>query len=334
MVVVFLVAGCSGDNSIKSFSIKKPNLEIEVGKSEVLEVIIEPVEKTLPDVKWKSSDTEIVTVDSVGRIIAHSTGTARVTVQSTDGKHFAECFVIVKEKAVEDILINRSLLELEIGQTEQLTATLLPYEAESEVIWSSDNEQIASVSDSGYVTAISAGMAVITVTSVEGAYSRTCTVTVLPEPPSDQIITVDDLILGGITLQDDANSIVEKLGNPESTTVEAVDNRHDPDYNTYFITWTYHDISFTFWTTQPKSEPEPTFSDRLLLISTESSKYETHRGIKVGDPLSKVYEQYGQEDIDLEENVLCYGDNTGYLFVKLFHENEIVTKIQVGSNLD
>ena len=66
---------------------------------------------------------------------------------------------------------------------EQLTATVLPDNATvKSVVWTSDNTEVATVDDQGIVTALKAGTATITATTVDGAKPAFCEVTVT-EPP-------------------------------------------------------------------------------------------------------------------------------------------------------
>lgn len=80
------------------------------------------------------------------------------------------------------LLVSKENLTLAFGGTEKLEVTInLPEGADEAVTWSSDNESIASVAQNGTVTAIAAGKANITVTSVNGKYSATTSVNVRPE---------------------------------------------------------------------------------------------------------------------------------------------------------
>lgn len=82
---------------------------------------------------------------------------------------------------VTGVTLNKATLELGIGATEKLTATVAPKDAKNKsVTWSSSDEDIATVSSTGEVTAVAEGTATITVTTVEGGFTATCEVTVLP----------------------------------------------------------------------------------------------------------------------------------------------------------
>ncbi len=73
--------------------------------------------------------------------------------------------------------IGRSSDSLSVGGAMQLTATLNP-ELAALFVWSSSNTNIARVSGNGIVTGISAGIAVITCASADGAYTAAFTLTV------------------------------------------------------------------------------------------------------------------------------------------------------------
>jgi len=79
---------------------------------------------------------------------------------------------------VTGINLNKSTLNLSSGNTSNLTATVTPSTATYKtVIWSSSDTGVASVNN-GVVTAVSAGTAIITASTFNGAYTAQCTVTV------------------------------------------------------------------------------------------------------------------------------------------------------------
>lgn len=82
--------------------------------------------------------------------------------------------------------------ELAVGETLQLTATPAPANTTDDVVWSSDAEEFATVSESGLVTAVVAGTAKISATY--GSVSATCTVHVSepdPEPEPSNLISFE-----------------------------------------------------------------------------------------------------------------------------------------------
>ena len=79
------------------------------------------------------------------------------------------------------IALDKTTAQLEAGETLQLTASLEPAGATGTVVWSSNAEAVATVNQSGLVTAVGAGSAIITATV--GELSATCTVTVTAVDP-------------------------------------------------------------------------------------------------------------------------------------------------------
>jgi uncharacterized protein YjdB len=83
----------------------------------------------------------------------------------------------------ESVTLNKSSMSLTIGATEQLKATILPTDVTNNTVsWSSNYPDIASVDNSGNVTALTAGITSITVTTNDGRLSATCEVTVFAIP--------------------------------------------------------------------------------------------------------------------------------------------------------
>ena len=121
-------------------------------------------------VSWTSSNPEVASVSAEGLVTALADGQTTITVTANDGSGVkAECTVTVKTK-VETITLNEVNKTLEIGDTFQLTAVITPDDAtDKTVVWSSGNESVATVSESGLVKALKPGMATITATAADGS---------------------------------------------------------------------------------------------------------------------------------------------------------------------
>lgn len=102
-----------------------------------------------------------------------------------------------------DIVLNYSSLVLEVGQTQQLQATLLPGgTVPVEPFWSSGDHDVATVDDNGMVTAIAAGSTTIRVSTSDGyRLNAECTVTVTePAPPAKHLCYLYNNNYGNIFL--------------------------------------------------------------------------------------------------------------------------------------
>lgn len=86
---------------------------------------------------------------------------------------------------VTSVALDQEELSLVAGENETLTASILPLVASNQkVTWTSSDDTVATVDENGVVTAVSAGAAVITVTTEDGGLTATCTVAVTPKPSS------------------------------------------------------------------------------------------------------------------------------------------------------
>lgn len=95
---------------------------------------------------------------------------------------------------VSNVVLNKTSLVLTVGESEILTATVLPDNVEDKnVLWSSSSESVASVDANGKVIAITKGTAIITATA--GNKKATCEVTINPILVSSVIINKNDLTL-------------------------------------------------------------------------------------------------------------------------------------------
>src|SRR5690625_1376982 len=90
-----------------------------------------------------------------------------------------------KEETVTGVQLDLEKLDIKVGEKAELTANVTPEEATNkEVLWSSDNEEVATVDENGQVTGVSAGTTEITVTTVDGEYQATVEV-IVEEKESD-----------------------------------------------------------------------------------------------------------------------------------------------------
>ena len=80
---------------------------------------------------------------------------------------------------VNEVSLDKTELALTVGDTQTLTATITPNDANNKnVSWSSDKPSVATVDENGKVTAVAVGTANITVKTVDGGKTAVCAVTV------------------------------------------------------------------------------------------------------------------------------------------------------------
>ena len=142
--------------------------------------IIPPSYATEQGIKWSSSDEEVAVVNSKGRVIALSSGTATITAMATDGSEvYASCEVVVR-RMVESIQLNQTSVKLIVGNTFSLSAMVSPKDAyDTSFTWSTTDDDIAMILGNGRIVAVSAGTTTITAKANDGSeVTATCEVMV------------------------------------------------------------------------------------------------------------------------------------------------------------
>ena len=93
-------------------------------------------------------------------------------------------FVVdVKYVPATSVSISESNIQLEVSDSRQLTASLLPENCtDKTILWKSDNEKVATVSDNGMIIARSAGKCSIIVSTADNLIQAKCVVTVVKIP--------------------------------------------------------------------------------------------------------------------------------------------------------
>lgn len=166
--------------AVTGMTLEKKSIEVEKGKTETINAIITPENATRKGITWTSSDTNVATVTN-GVVKGISAGTATITATTKDGNFTDTCEVTVTQNAVTGIRISEKLIDLGMGYKKQITATIMPDDAtDKSVEWTSENPEIATVSDNGTITGKSYGRTVVTATTTDGGYTAKCVVRVKP----------------------------------------------------------------------------------------------------------------------------------------------------------
>ena len=157
-------ASCSVTVSVpvSSITLDKEEISIVEGETTQLTVTIYPSDATDSNISWTSTNTSIATVSQDGLVVAIKEGESMIA--ATVGGKTAQCKVFVSKKPtpVEEITLNTTKLELKKGQSVTLVATVSPPDAtDKTVTWTTTNSSVATVDQSGKVTAIKSGTAVI-----------------------------------------------------------------------------------------------------------------------------------------------------------------------------
>ena len=170
--------------AVTGVKLSAASMTLREGDKGTLTATVEPANATNKNVEWWTSDLDVVSVTSTsggsnGYVEARGAGKATVTVKTEDGEFSASCEITVekKEVPVTGIALEQSSLLLPVGNTYTLRAHVQPSNAtDQDIKWGSSNGGVATVDQTGKVTAVAAGTVDILAT-LAGKFAR-CTVQV------------------------------------------------------------------------------------------------------------------------------------------------------------
>ena len=155
---------------------------LAVGQTDTLTYSFLPSTATSTGVTWSSSDETVATVDQNGVVTAKKVGKATITAKAKTGTAQASCEYTVIEKQVvkiTKITIEAKTKKVTVGKTIQLKAIVEPENATEGVVWSSSDESILTVDQTGKVTGVKAGKAKVTASNSDGTIKDSVTITVV-----------------------------------------------------------------------------------------------------------------------------------------------------------
>ena len=183
-----------------SIVLDQQTITINVYDEHQLNATVYPENATDTTIIWTSSDETVVKVSNSGRITGVSAGKATITAAC--GNVSASCEVEVVIVGPNEIILNKQAIMTTVNSVYQLHATVYPEDVtDKTVIWTSSDESVAKVSDSGYVTGISVGKATITASC--GNVSASCDVEVEVENFIKTQPTADNLLVELNTPEED-----------------------------------------------------------------------------------------------------------------------------------
>jgi len=248
--------------SFEDFVIKK-------GCSRKLNYYLYPSDATdIEGISFESDNPAIVDVSAEGVLNAKNNGQATITIKFEGIRKQIDVVVVNPLKNLE---LNYKTYQLKSQSTLQLEATLTPEDTSDTLIeWKSDNEDVATVDDTGLVTAHRKGIATITASS--GGISDNCTI-VCPDQPmtgirmSDCVVEFGKIVAPPISyLPSDTSDDRTAVFTSDNETVIAItdDNRLEAkSIGTAHITGTVGDFTDSCTITVIKADPEIVIPNEL-----------------------------------------------------------------------
>ena len=193
LLTIILVLSISFSNAesaasiqIKSIKLEKTSISLLLGASDdaakdQIKFSVTPENATATAFSYSSSNDAVVTVDSEGNLQAVGIGKAKITISPNEEKP--------KAKAICNVTVGQAVTKISIPSSQtiskkktlSLKPTIEPKEASSKkVIFSSSNENVATVTNAGLVKGVNCGSATITCTAADGSGVATkCEITVI-----------------------------------------------------------------------------------------------------------------------------------------------------------
>ena len=174
---------------VTSVVVNKESLTLKVGNTYSLSAKVYPENATNKNVTWISSNSDIVSVSSNGKIKAKRTGSATITAKTSNGVSDSTIVTVkansVKPKKptepvnpyeVTDISLNRETATISVGGKVKVNYTISPATATNKnVTWSISDKSVISVSRDGIITGLKVGTSKATVKTYN---NKTATITV------------------------------------------------------------------------------------------------------------------------------------------------------------
>lgn len=208
------------ETSTESVSIKAEGpTTLKVTETVQLTATVLPATATDKSVSWQSDNSDIADVDYTGLVIAYGIGEATITATNSGGQTATIKITVVKTP-VERIALDKTDLSLKRGESEQLTASVYPETATNKTVtWSSENPSVATVEQSGLVSALNAGKTRIAARSTDnGEIVAYCDITVIETEVTSISITAN----GPTTLKATETVQLTAIVLPETATDKTV----------------------------------------------------------------------------------------------------------------
>ena len=166
--------------AVTGIKLDNSSATIKVGETVTINYSVTPDNATNKKVTFSTEDNDIISINN-GVVTGKKVGTATVLIKTADGGRTATFKVTVAKDTVNVTGVSATISSsnITVGKTAKITTKISPNNASNKgVSYKSNNTAVATVDSSGTVKGISAGTAVITVTSNDGHKTATVKVTV------------------------------------------------------------------------------------------------------------------------------------------------------------
>jgi hypothetical protein len=209
-----LLAGCGDDVTVANpttVTVTPGNANLKIGESVTLTAAVTTTNAN-KGVTWSSS-SPAATVDANGKVTAVAAGNATITATAAAdaGAKASALITVSASKGVQKVTVNPSNQILKVGDFVQLGAQVdRDAGVAGTVTWSSSATGVATVDNTGKVTAVANGSAIITAAStVDPTVTGTSAITVRPIQLAQ--ISIQAVTKGGTTQPVNFNNVTGQI---------------------------------------------------------------------------------------------------------------------------
>ena len=160
-----------GEIRVEKLTLPDADVNMDMSGSYTLLPTVSPATAAGMTLRYFSSNPNVATVDDEGRVTPVGAGDCTLYVFSEDMEVYTSMELHVKnEVKTAGLSMPEGVVQIDVGTTRSLRATLIPADSTKQITYTSDNASVATVDRNGLVTAHRVGEATITAT-VDGAGS-------------------------------------------------------------------------------------------------------------------------------------------------------------------
>lgn len=295
-------------HKVTAITINPSTLKMNLNESLPLSYSLTPSTSNTKDIVWTSSDGTICTIEETENnneinVKAIKEGLCDI-IATSKNRIVGTCHIGVGRIKVSGIELSKKDLDLELNKTFKLNAIITPTVASiKDVIWTSNNSDIATVDETGLVTAINIGETVIKATSKDGGFLVECKINVLPIPLQEISYISDSMDL----FEDDIQNLA-LIFTPENAS-----NKN--------VVWTIEDETIAVILDNNKIKAL-TKGETILTAISEDGSHKCSIIIKVND-----FSSFLETNITSSSVVTIMDRITGGVFVSLTNNSSHDVKI-------
>lgn len=179
---------------VNNISINYGNAELCIGETDQLSYTVSPEDASSKDIEWSVTPSDVASIDVNGVLTALKAGNATVKASAKDSSGVYSEFQIIVYNVVADMELSGAS-EMKVGESQMLKLKVNTENTKESFTWSSSDESIATVSESGLVSAIGAGKVTIKVVSNDsGKLEKSFDITIIKDE-----IMIDDKVYGSLS---------------------------------------------------------------------------------------------------------------------------------------